>query len=45
MQAACSVSDDQNPRPIMVAALVFIILSFVIGIPFAIVYFTVYYNS
>ena len=44
MQAVC-FSDDQNIRPIMSAACIFIILSFIIGIPLAIVYFTVYYND
>ena len=45
MQAVCFNNDDQNPRPLMIAALVFIILSFVVGIPITIVYFTVYYNN
>ena len=42
MQAVCFPGDYHNPRRIMIVALVFIILSFVIGIPFTLSY---YYNS
>ena len=45
MQAVYYANDDQNPQPLMNVALVFIILSFVIGIPIIIVYFTVYDNN
>ena len=45
MQAVSFSGDDHNPRPIMCAAVIFIILSFVIGIPLAIIYYTVYYNN
>ena len=45
MQAAFYSGDDHNPRPIMCAALIFIILSFVIGIPLVIIYYKVYYNN
>ena len=45
MQAVFLSGDDHNPHPIMCAALIFIILSFVIGIPLAIIYYTVYYNN
>ena len=45
MQAVSFSGDDHNPRPIMSVAVLFIILSFVIGIPLAIIYFTVYYNN
>lgn len=39
--AVHNVSENQNPRPLITAAVVFIVLSFVIGIPFSIIYFTV----
>ena len=45
MQAVFLSCEDHNPHPIMCAALVFIILSFVIGIPVAIIYYVVYYNN
>ena len=44
MQAVC-FSDDQNVRPIMSAACIFIILSFLIGLPLLLIYFTVYYSN
>ena len=44
MQAAFYSGDDHNPRLIMCGALIFIILSFVIGIPLVIIYYKVYYN-
>ena len=45
VQAVCLSGDNHNPRPIMSAALIFIILSFVIGVPLLIIYFTVFYNN
>ena len=38
MQAVYYANDDQNRQPLMTVALVFIILSFVTGIPLVIVY-------
>ena len=44
-QALCFASGDKNPRPLMIAALIFIILSFVIGIPLAIVSYVLHHNN
>ena len=33
MQAVGNLNENQNPRPMMTAAFIFIILSFVVGIP------------